>query len=373
MTGLREKLVFYYEGTIIVNSYMIKRNFVLLILSLITLCSGQSGKLCMIEGMVTDLSSGEPVQLVNVYLSGTTFGASTSQTGLYSIENIPGGTYQLIFQHVGYEVKIHPIEIGTDLSYEMNMHLQPRVYEGESIQVITSKPEEWLEQLNFFKKQFIGESHNAKICEIFNPEVLNFELDPEYGEFTAHTDSIVHIVNYALGYQIYLVLGDFLCKNEQLSHYLIYPRFESLEPADEEQMEEWVENRRKTYKGSFKHFLSALARGKLAEEYFQIVRSDEITPLIHGFGKSVNGQGLDIMDMGPLYKKFYLTDYLKIWYSPRELFPPSIIKFELNYIMIDTLGNVLTPWSVKHSGAWYKKRIADTLPMEYMPNQQVAE
>ena len=355
------------------TSYVTNRIVVFLILSLITLCSGQSDKLFVIKGTVTDLSTGQPVQLVNVYLSGSTFGASTSQTGNYFIENIPGGTYQLIFQHIGYELKIYPVQIEADRSYEINMRLQPRIYEGESIQVITAKPEEWLEQLEFFKKQFIGESYNAKRCEIINPEVLNFELDPEYGEFTAHTDSVVRIVNYSLGYQIYLVLGDFLCKNEQLSHYLIYPKFESLKPADEEQMEEWIENRRKTYKGSFKHFLSALARGKLAEEYFQIVKSDEIVPLIHGFGESVDGKGLDIIDMGPLYKKFYIDDYLKIWYSPKELFPPSIIKFELNYIMIDTLGNVLTPWSVKHSGAWFKKRVADTLPMEYMPTQRIAE
>jgi hypothetical protein len=341
--------------------------FIFLIFSYVTELSGQSTNRCDLNGRVTDKNSGEPVQGANVFLSGTTYGASTSQAGFYCLENIPEGIYQLIFQHVGYEIKIKSVQLEANRSYQINARLEPKIYDSEAIQVFTTEPKEWMKQLEFFIKEFIGESHNADECEILNPEVLNFKVNQDSKEFIAYTDSILRIKNNSLGYQINLVLVDFLCKNERLSHYLIYPKFELLEPANQEEMEDWIENRRRTYQGSFKHFLSVLARGKLEEENFHMLKAENIIWLQGGYGESVGDKALKIIDMGPLYKKFVLESYLKVSYLPTELHPPSIIKLELNYIMIDTLGNVLTPWSVIRTGGWYKKRVADTLPMEYMP------
>ena len=84
---------------------------ILLFLGLTGVLFGQSTNHCTIKGTVTDTTTGEPLPLVNVYLSGSTFGASTSQTGIYCMENIPGGSYQLIFQHIGYEIKVQTIQI----------------------------------------------------------------------------------------------------------------------------------------------------------------------------------------------------------------------------------------------------------------------
>ena len=338
---------------------------IFLSLGLTGILFSQSTLPCTVRGTVTDTTTGEPLHLVNVYLSGSTFGASTSQTGIYCMENIPGGSYQLIFQHIGYKIKVQSVQIEDNQIYEIDTQLQPKIYDSEEIQVSTTEPKEWKKQLKFFIKEFIGESQNADECKILNPEVLNFQYDEDTQNFIASTDSIIRIINNSLGYRLNLVLVDFRCKNEFQTHYRIYPKFEILKARDEEEQEQWLENRQRTYKASFKHFLSTLARGKIMEEYFRLSTADGSRGRR---GYFVHGDSLKIFDtQTPLYKVFLLDDYLKVSYAPVRIFPPSIIKFKHNYIVMDTLGNVLTPDSVEMAGEWYKHRVADTLPREYIP------
>jgi hypothetical protein len=344
------------------------RSFIILILGLPAVLFGLQTDHCSLHGRVIDSNTGEPIALVNVYLSGDTFGASTSQTGTFFIENIPSGSYQLIFQHVGYEIKAINVQLDANQTYKIDARLLPKIYDSEEIQVITTEPEEWKKQFKFFIKEFIGESINADDCEILNPEVLNFQFNNDSDEFIAYTDSIVRIKNLSLGYQINLVLADFTCDRDNLIHYLIYPKFEILEAKNEEEQEQWQKNRQRTYQGSLKHFLSSLARGKIMEENFYLSRGDYISWLMKGRGSFVRGDSLKIIDTDmPLYKKFFLDDYLRVSSSPNNIFPSSIIKFKYGYIIIDTLGNVLTPNSINSAGEWYKARVADLLPLQYVP------
>ena len=114
---------------------------------------GQSSKHCTLNGRVIDSDSGEPIHRVNVYLSGTTFGASTAQTGIYCMENIPGGSYQLIFQHIGYEIKVQHIQIEDDQIYQIDAQLLPKIYDSEAIQISATEPTEWRNQLKLFIKE----------------------------------------------------------------------------------------------------------------------------------------------------------------------------------------------------------------------------
>jgi hypothetical protein len=285
------------------------------------------------------------------------------------MENVKAGSYQLIFQHIGYEIYVEVIQVVENRKYNIDALLLPLIYSSEEIQVSTTEPREWQNQLEFFIREFIGESNNAEYCKILNPEVLDFQVEEDSKKFTATTDSVIRIKNNSLGYQIDLVLVDFVCKNDYLSKYFIYPKFKILESKDQEKQEQWLENRENTYISSLKHFLSSLARGKMSEENFNMFRSDNMNWLLKGRGNYVDVESLRIADMrSPLYKSLFLSDFLLVSYSPEELYPPSIIYLNQNYIVIDTLGNVLTPESVKIAGEWYKKRVADILPMEYLPS-----
>lgn len=64
-----------------------------------------------VRGFVYDKETGEPVIFTNVYMEGTSYGASTDVNGLYSINKVPAGNYMLMCTSVGYDTTRIAIEI----------------------------------------------------------------------------------------------------------------------------------------------------------------------------------------------------------------------------------------------------------------------
>ncbi|MDP2388106.1 MAG: TonB-dependent receptor [Bacteroidota bacterium] len=56
-----------------------------------------------VRGFVYTKDDGEPVLFTNVYMKGTTIGASTDINGFFSITKIPAGTYTLTISFLGYD------------------------------------------------------------------------------------------------------------------------------------------------------------------------------------------------------------------------------------------------------------------------------
>ena len=64
-----------------------------------------------IRGFVYDKKGGEPVIFTNVYLKGTTYGASTDVNGHYVISQVPVGDYTLTVTYLGYDTLILPVSV----------------------------------------------------------------------------------------------------------------------------------------------------------------------------------------------------------------------------------------------------------------------
>ena len=64
-----------------------------------------------IRGFVYDKDNGEPVIFTNVYLSGTTYGASTDVNGHYTISRVPPGNYTLTVTYLGYDTLKIPVTL----------------------------------------------------------------------------------------------------------------------------------------------------------------------------------------------------------------------------------------------------------------------
>ena len=64
-----------------------------------------------IRGFVYDKEGGEPVIFTNVYLKGTTYGASTDVNGHYVISQVPVGDYTLTVTYLGYDTLILPVSV----------------------------------------------------------------------------------------------------------------------------------------------------------------------------------------------------------------------------------------------------------------------
>ncbi|MEO1437651.1 MAG: TonB-dependent receptor, partial [Bacteroidota bacterium] len=56
-----------------------------------------------VRGFVYDKENGEPILFANVYLGGTTYGATTDINGFFNIAKVPVGDYILICEYVGYD------------------------------------------------------------------------------------------------------------------------------------------------------------------------------------------------------------------------------------------------------------------------------
>ncbi len=59
-----------------------------------------------LSGTVLDKQTRQPLELVNVWIEGTTLGAATNEKGYYRIQNIPEGKYSVKFSIIGYKEKV---------------------------------------------------------------------------------------------------------------------------------------------------------------------------------------------------------------------------------------------------------------------------
>ncbi len=139
----------------------------LLFLFPLALLAQTTGK---IAGVITDKRTGEPIPGVNVYLEGTSLGASTDADGFYSILNVPAGDYTLKVSYVGYkDVTIKNVHVSVGLTTEMNIQLEETALElQEQIVVVAERP---IIQKDLTASRTIMNSNEIKAIPIAN--VLN--------------------------------------------------------------------------------------------------------------------------------------------------------------------------------------------------------
>lgn len=102
-----------------------------------TLFAGVTGK---ISGKVTDASNEEPLPGVNVFIDGTTMGASTDLEGDYFILNIPPGVYSLKAEMIGYASQTQTqITVNIDRTINIDFILETAILEGEGIVIIAQR------------------------------------------------------------------------------------------------------------------------------------------------------------------------------------------------------------------------------------------
>ena len=127
-----------------------------------------------ITGKITDDATGAPLENVNVFLANTTIGTATGKNGEYTINNVPFGTYDIIFSYIGYETEKKNFSAYKPNAFNYNISLKSKPINLSQVNVTGAVPEDWKENLKIFTRIFIGETNNAEKTKILNPEVLNF-------------------------------------------------------------------------------------------------------------------------------------------------------------------------------------------------------
>jgi len=98
----------------------------------------QRGK---ISGAVTDFNTKEPLIGVNVFIVGSTIGATTDSDGKYAILNVLPGTYSVAASMVGYGKLVYSdVQVFIDRTTEVNFKLKDESVQMEQVVIVAEKP-----------------------------------------------------------------------------------------------------------------------------------------------------------------------------------------------------------------------------------------
>ncbi len=255
---------------------LIRRNIIVLFILFPALALSQTFQ--SITGIVSDAKTGYPIENVNVFLAYTMMGAATDKDGYYIIPRVPKATFDLVVSHINYQVQTRSIRINKPSDQYYVFKLVPRIHEAPPIIINAEANEEWQKNFKKFRDVLLGETENAKNSKILNPLVLHFS-ENESGDLIAKVKEPLHIENKGLGYTLYYVLRSFIASDEYIKFSGI-PKFAEIEKESNTQKQDWMKNREKAYKGSFRHFISSICGnyrvsfGKINKEDFEIDTSD---------------------------------------------------------------------------------------------------
>jgi len=102
------------------------------------LFAGTTGK---ISGTVKDAQTGEPIVGANVFLLGTSFGASTDFDGVYSIVNIPPGEYSVRGSSIGFRSTVQTqVRVIIDQTTELNFQLSAEAVQADEVVIVAERP-----------------------------------------------------------------------------------------------------------------------------------------------------------------------------------------------------------------------------------------
>jgi hypothetical protein len=369
-----------------------------------------------ITGKIIHANSKEPLAKVSVFLSNATFGTTTAEDGTFTLKGVRPGQYDLIVTSVGYEDYLQQVLVGSK-PIVVNAELKPAVQQLRDVVVMT--PADWKRNYEMFLVEFFGTSAYAKQCKISNPHDLTLIYRKSKKLLQAYSYDFINIENKALGYRIKFLLKDF--KSDKLNNLISWQGrllYEEL-PGSVSQKKKWEIRRQDLFYGSNLHFFRALANGKADAEGFVMrrlerkpnpQRPDEalIQRKIDQFN-GLNGDSarhwIDLYNMQRykqyLYRQPLLADmvvrqtdkpgltaitfpdYLYVTYTKKretqefkdiyrpldmENYETSVVTLYTPYALFDGNGAVVSSKSLLYEGTWSKNKIAELLPVDYVPS-----
>lgn len=114
---------------------------ILYIILLIFSCSFVHGQTSTIRGFVYDKEDGEPIVYSNIYLKGTSYGASTNIDGYFNLSKVPGGDYTMIITCLGYDSLSVPLSVKSDGILTKKFYLNKSAIALEGVTVSAERQE----------------------------------------------------------------------------------------------------------------------------------------------------------------------------------------------------------------------------------------
>jgi len=386
-----------------------------------------------ISGRVLNQADTKPVANVDVFLNNATIGDQTTDHGTFILYNVKPGKYELIISIVGFETYNQSVTVDNSNTILPDITIFPKIIALKEVRVKFHADPNREKYYNWFKDEFLGTSAIAKDCKILNPQMLNLNYDDETGTLTASSSVFLEIENEALGYKIKYLLTDFALRNKDNSSKKIYYKGAVLykemkgTPAQEKR---WQKGRQEVYEGSSMHFFRSAFKNRTTEEGFRILQlstyanpdrpSDSLIEAKIKFYKELKSKNAEARDSVSYWeKKFKLPtnlqklmpyplndadivtptdkpgllalgcdhDALYISYNKSLHFHKNsmlnyldalnntentLVTFNSPYAYFYSNGVIINPYSLFFNGVWARRRVAELLPLDYEPPQNIA-
>lgn len=242
-----------------------------------------------LKGRVLDAETLEPLLFATVFISNSSIGTSTNKKGEFDL-SIPEGNHELVISYIGFQPFSYTISTKVLRSF-YEFRILPETIELEGSEVKEKRDKTWYENLEVFKKYFLGSSANAANCNILNPEVLILDGETEPNLLKVRAKDILEIENPNLGYQIKYVLTGFeynKVRNEVV--YAGYPYFVE-ENLPKRRVKKVTESREKAYLGSMMHFMRSLYKGNAENSGYRIFPTQKVPNIPAEMNLEIVGYG----------------------------------------------------------------------------------
>lgn len=357
-------------------------------LFLLLLASGAAAQPAIVAGTVRD-AEGAPLAGASVYLSGTTRGDATDETGRFRIEAVPPGAYRLVASLVGYTLATQDLVLSPAEAAQAHLRLGPSTLDLDAVAVEARADRNWARKLSWFTTVLLGETANAEQARILNPEVL--DLRRRWGTLRAEAAAPLVIENRALGYRLTYDLHEFEASSTRI-RYHGDERFEALTPTDSAEAARWSAARERAYRGSLRHLLRALLAGDAEAEGFSLTlsRDDPFRPAPVSPERPVRASSLLHLDadgwgtlrirgrLGVAYRaEAEDPAYLRSeWFRERRRRPLRVQRSAIRArgtVRIDPQGTTGDPFALVSTGYFAFERLADLVPEDYVPVPKTVE
>lgn len=359
-----------------------------------------------ISGIIIDAETREPIPYANIFISQSSIGCASDKNGYFEMRNLPYGRFEIIGSVLGYELLKINIGIYNNSRRNLRFEMYKQPIQLPDVTVSGKQPRKRKRNLSRFKKTLLGTSENGQNTYITNEEVIRFN-DDIFGILKAYADEPIKIVNHSLGYNIHYVLEDFELSSNYVK-YTGYPHFIEKTATTYHDSADWYDNRRMTYLGSFRHFLTTicenyeLTNGDTTKRTTVFDLRDALKHSItvtYGDTTRIEEQGFYVLSLSyPLGEtkvgsrklvninkflseaeninemSFNYDDYLEVKYD-KDLFPYTEKNEEIIGVswitmtggssLIDKQGRYFDIYAIKISGTWSQERVADMLPFDY--------
>ena len=340
----------------------------------------------VINGVVCDENTKQPVANVHVYFDGTSINTITNASGRFELRTTSEFNTRLVLHHLLYETAIfnNPFARLPD-----TLFIKERIYELPEI-TVSADLFTREQKMKAFREQFLGVSRAGKSCVIENEDDIQLFFNMQTRRLLASSEKPIVVVNNYLGYKVSFILVDFWAQyysaivslksdNIQSSFFAVVSSFIDLNPNNRR-----IKQRRDNlYELSTNFFFKSFATDSLKENKFTLFNKQfSIDPQLYFTIKDTLMQtmisiipGTDLnkvktfqsgtITMREVNSDPEMSGVISV-INPRK--NQSDIYFRTDSFLVDRYGNIKEIDKISFSGQMGELRAGDMLPIDYEPS-----